>query len=110
MQRALAVTSSIKHSMKSKTSKIWATALLLILICIVFPPRRDTEQGRDRDGIPTRRFLWSNDLYKGSLTPGVQMGARIDLEKLALELSALAALTSAIAVGAGCCCRSDKQP
>jgi hypothetical protein len=96
--------------MKSKTSKIWATALLLTLICIVFPPRRDTEQGRDREGIPARRFLWSNDLYKGSPASGVYLAARIDLEKSALELLALAALTSAIAVGTGCCCRSDKQP
>jgi hypothetical protein len=96
--------------MKSRISKTWGVALLLALVCIVFPPRRDTEQGRDREGIPSRRFLWAGDLYEGSrATADFHLVARIDLEKLALELLALGALTSLIAVGAGCCGRSDKQ-
>ena len=48
--------------MKSKASKIWVVALLLALVCIVFPPRRDTEQGRDRESTPSRRFLWADTL------------------------------------------------
>jgi hypothetical protein len=57
-----------------------------------------------------RRFLWSGDLYEGSrATTDFHLIARIDLEKLALELVALGALTSAITAGIGSCCRSDKQ-
>ena len=83
--------------MKRNLRWIWTVALLVALTAIVFPPRRDTEGGLDREGIPSRRFLWSADLYQGSLAiPDVHLVARIDLEKLATELLALAALGGAL--------------
>jgi len=78
------------------------------LLCLVFPPRRDTEQGRDREGIPSRRFLESDKLYEGSATQLGPLVARIDHEKLALELLALGALAGAISIGLGRSCRSDQ--
>jgi hypothetical protein len=77
--------------------RIWAAALLVALMAIVFPPRRDTEQGRDRASIPSRRFLWSADLYQGSLAgTNIYLVARIDVERLATELLALATMASFI--------------
>ena len=97
--------------MTTRASKIWLIALSLALVCILFPPRRDTEQGHDREGIPSRRFLWSGDLYEGSPAgfPGNHLTARIDLEKLTLELSALATVSIAIALASRCCRQKEKQ-
>ncbi len=83
-------------------------AILAAVVCIVFPPRRDTEQGRDRETIPSRQFLWSSSLYEGSrYAGGVALTARIDLEKLVLELALLGALAGAVAIGPGHCCQSE---
>lgn len=94
--------------MKSNLSRIWVIVLTLSLVCTVFPPRRDTEQGRDREGIPPRRFLWSSCLYEGSATAAGYHFARIDLEKLSLEVLSLAALGGILSLAMGCC-RSEKR-
>jgi hypothetical protein len=94
--------------MKFSASKIWISAILVAAVGILFPPRRDTEQGRDRETIPSRQFLWSSSLYEGSrYSGGVALTARIDIEKLVLELVLIGALSGAMAIGAGHCCRSD---
>ena len=98
--------------MKCRPSPIWVVFLIAAVLCLVFPPRRDTEQGRDREGIPSRRFLESDKLCEGSPTGSSPLGplvARIDHEKLAIELLALGALAGAISVGLGCRCRIDPQ-
>jgi hypothetical protein len=82
--------------MKSRTPGIWALLFFLALICIVLPPRRDTFDGRDTGSIPSRVFLWSSDLYQGSES-GSRLQARIDCEKLGLELLALGTLGTASA-------------
>ncbi len=85
--------------MKSRTSRLWLIPLLMALVCLVFPPRRNTDQGHDRDGVLPRRFLWSSDLYQGSRTSMGPLVARLDLEKLVLELFALGALSGMLRFG-----------
>lgn len=99
---------ALNHSMKSNLSRLWLVVLTLSLACIVFPPRRDTEQGRDREGIPPRRFLWSSSLYEGSATAVGHHFARIDLEKLSLEILSLAASGGILSLALGCC-RTEKR-
>ena len=70
-------------------AKAWTVAAIVAFLAVIFPPRRDTDQGRDRDSI-SRGFLWSRDLYKGSKTVVGFHVARIDHQKLALELIATA--------------------
>ena len=97
--------SRITQSMKSGTSRLWLVPLLIALLCIVFPPRRDTDQGHDRDGVLPRRFLWSSDLYQGSGTSFGYLVARVDFERLVLEMLALGALSSLVALGFASRCR-----
>ncbi len=84
--------------MKPGIALLWMATLIVMMICVLFPPRRDTEQGHDRENVLPREFLWSSELYQGSPTSVGNLVARIDLEKLALELLLTAAASGAITI------------
>jgi hypothetical protein len=93
--------------MRIKVSGIWILALLVATCCILFPPRRNTEQGQDRESAPLRLFLWSDDLYQGSQTSFGHLGARLDLQRLALELLGISTISGAIVLARGLFSKSE---
>ena len=73
-----------------KRSFILLVCCLLVLLCAAFPPRAFSP---DTSISPSRKFLFSSELYLEHIPPGGTASAHIDAGRFAAELLVILSLT-----------------
>ena len=84
----------VSTSMRKKVAILWAVALLLITLCVLFPERRQTFTG----GSMPRKYLFSAHLYD---RPNQAAGllVEIDFARTLLKCMLVGTVTGIITIG-----------
>ena len=77
----------------NKRPFILVACCLLVLLCAAFPPRAFSP---DTSINPSRKFLFSSELYLEHIPPGGTASARIDTGRFAAELLVILSLTGIV--------------